>query len=199
MAVPCGAIKRRVTFVSYVCFSMLYNTCSHSTAVCILWWWGSWQALFQTEAHTLAMWRHFTCLWAHRLRPLEPFERTLSIFGGSVQESISRRSLFEVGPCLAFDVLLFVLMDHLLIWVQFSHSGPSGYIFLLCLLSFRNSQLWSTAVDLSFANTTLLHTGSLTLWQRPGSCFICLFDRHFLCFHIIVSSFAASVFCLLLF
>lgn len=93
-------VERIATLVSYVCSSKLYRTRSHSAAVCMLWWWGSWQALFQTEAHTLAMWRHFTCLWAHRLRPLEPFECTLSIFGGSVQRSIGRRCLFEVGPHL---------------------------------------------------------------------------------------------------
>lgn len=47
----------------------LYGTRSLSAAVHLLWWWGSWQTLFQTEAHTLAVWRHFTCLRACRLRP----------------------------------------------------------------------------------------------------------------------------------
>lgn len=47
----------------------LYGTRSLSAAVHLLWWWGSWQTLFQTEAHTLAVWRHFACLRACRLRP----------------------------------------------------------------------------------------------------------------------------------
>lgn len=73
-----------------------------SAAVRLLWWWGSWQALFQTEAHTPAMWRHFTCLWARRFRPPRNHLNTLHPALEALLSKASVEATFEVrqGLCL---------------------------------------------------------------------------------------------------
>lgn len=132
----------------------------------MLWWWDSWQALFQTEAHTQAMWRHFTCLWAHKLRPLEPSERTLSIFGGSVEQSIRKRCLFEVGPrLLPFDPLLSNLYGSF--WDQRSVPTLGSfrvYFFLLGYLLRQGSAHLSSSVLLWHC----LNISDVVRRQEPG-------------------------------